>query len=104
MKGHLFIVLALVAQLGVVPLTALAHRGSGIVVDAQGNVYFTHTGRGVGKLDPHGKLTYVGSTGGGHWLCLDVDGSFSRSQPKYFERITSDGAKPAPGAGLSFAS
>jgi len=95
MKGHLFIVLALVAQLGVVPLTALAHPGSGIVVDAQGNVYFTHTGRGVGKLDPHGKLTYVGSTGGGHWLCLDVDGSFSRSQPKYFERITSDGAKPA---------
>jgi hypothetical protein len=80
MKSHRFIVLAFVAQLCMAPLTALAHPGSGIVVDAQGNVYFTHTGRGVAKLDPQGRLTYVGNTGGGHWLCLDADGSFSRTQ------------------------
>jgi hypothetical protein len=95
MKRHLFIVLPFVARLCFGPLTALAHPGSGIVVDAQGNVYFTHTGRGVAKLDPQGELTYVGNTGGGHWLCLDADGSFSRAQPKYCERITSDGVKPA---------
>jgi hypothetical protein len=95
MRIHLSNALALMAQLCLVPLAALAHPGSGIVVDAQGNVYFTHTERGVAKLDPQGKLTYVGNTGGGHWLCLDADGSFSRTQPKYFERITPDGVKPA---------
>src|SRR5262245_56377524 len=74
---------------------ALAHPGSGIVVDGAGNVYFTHIGRGVGKIDPQGKLSYVGNTHGGHWMCLDTEGSFSRTQPKHFERITPDGAKPA---------
>jgi hypothetical protein len=63
-------------------------------VDEQGNVYF-NGGRGLGKIDPQGKLTYVGNRTGGHWLCLDADGSFSRSQPKYFERVTPDGAKRA---------
>jgi sugar lactone lactonase YvrE len=74
---------------------SLAHPGSGIVVDEQGNVYFTHIGRGVGKIDPQGKLTYVGNTRGGHWMCLDAEGSFSRTQPNYFERITPDGVRPA---------
>src|SRR5262245_12897635 len=73
----------------------LAHPGSGVVVDQQGNVYFTHIGRGVGKIDPKGTLTYVGKTHGGHWMCLDPDGSFSHTQPKHFERITPDGVKPA---------
>ncbi len=76
-------------------LTTLAHPGSGIVVDQQGNVYFTHTGRGVGKIDPQGKLSYVGETRGGHWMCLDPEGSFSRAQPRHFERITPSGVKPA---------
>ena len=94
MKTHLLLSLAFAAHLCVPPLTALAHPGSGIVVDEQGNVYF-NGGRGLGKIDPQGKLTYVGNRAGGHWLCLDADGSFSRSQPKYFERVTPDGAKPA---------
>jgi sugar lactone lactonase YvrE len=95
MRPRLSILLVFVALLGGAPLMAPAHPGSGIVVDAQGNVYFNHTGRGVAKLDPHGKVTYVGNTGGGHWLCLDAEGSFSRTQPKYFERITPDVARPA---------
>src|SRR5215471_4807828 len=94
MKTHLLLSLGFAAHLWVSPLTALAHPGSGIVVDEQGNVYF-RSGRGLGKIDPQGKLTYVGNRAGGHWLCLDADGSFSRSQPKYFERVTPDGAKPA---------
>jgi hypothetical protein len=95
MKIHLLIPLAFAAHVCVSPLTALAHPGSGIVVDEQGNVYF-NGGRGLGKIDPQGKLTYIGNrVGGGHWLCLDADGSFSRSMPKYFERVTPDGAKPA---------
>jgi DNA-binding beta-propeller fold protein YncE len=88
-------ILALIAQWSLGPLTALAHPGSGIVVDKAGNVYFNHTGRGVGKIDSHGMLTYVGETRGGHWLCLDAEGIFSRTQPKHFERITPDGVKPA---------
>src|ERR1043166_3374519 len=28
-------------------------------------------------------------------MCLDTDGNFSRTQPKYFERITPDGMKPS---------
>ena len=28
-------------------------------------------------------------------MCLDPDGSFSRAQPRYFERITPEGIKPA---------
>ena len=88
-------VLAVAAQVSLATPTVLAHPGSGIVVDHQGNVYFTHIGRGVGKIDPQGKLTYVGQTRGGHWMCLDAEGSFSRTQPKHFERITPDGVKPA---------
>ena len=58
------------------------------VVDPQGNVYFTHSGRGVGKIDQQGKLTYIHESGGGHWMCLDAEGSFSQTQPKFFKRIT----------------
>jgi len=88
------LVVALLFSVGGVA-AALAHPGSGIVVDGDGNVYFTHIGRGVGKIDSQGKLTYVGKTNGGHWMCLDAEGSFARTQPKHFERITPDGVKPA---------
>jgi hypothetical protein len=74
---------------------AEAHPGSGIVVDAQGQVYFTHSGRGVAKIDALGRLTYVHDSKGGHWMCLDVEGSFARTQPKFFERVTPTGVKPA---------
>ncbi len=36
--------------------TAWAHPGSGIVADAQGNVYFVDTGIGVWKIDPQGRV------------------------------------------------
>jgi len=35
------------------------HPGSGIVVDRDGNVYFTDTGSGIWKLDRQGKPTKV---------------------------------------------
>jgi sugar lactone lactonase YvrE len=95
MRTHLLSSLVIMAQLSFATFMASGHPGSGIVVDDQGNVYFTDMGRGVGRIDPQGKLTYVGKTHGGHWLCLDPAGSFSHTQPRYFERITPDGAKPA---------
>src|SRR6059036_1011961 len=70
-------ILVVAAQFFLAAFTASAHPGSGIVVDTQGNVYFTHLGRGVGKIDPQGKLTYVGHTRGGHWMCLDPDEEFA---------------------------
>jgi len=88
-------ILIVAVQFSFANFMASAHPGSGIVVDAQGNVYFLHFERGVGKIDPHGKLSYLGNTRGGHWMCLDPDGSFSRTQPKHFERITPDGVEPA---------
>jgi sugar lactone lactonase YvrE len=94
MKPHVFAIVV-AAQLLSAAFTISAHPGSGIVVDTQGNVYFTYIDHGVGKIDPQGKLTYVGKTHGGHWLCLDADGRFSRTQPTHFQRITPEGVKPA---------
>ena len=95
MKTHPLSILVVAAQFSLATFTASAHPGSGIVVDQQGNVYFTHIGRGVGKIDPQGKLTYIHESRGGHWMCLDAKGIFSRTQPKHFERITPPGVKPA---------
>jgi len=88
-------ILAVAAQVSLATVTALAHPGSGIVVDQQGNVYFTHTGRGAGKIDAQGKLTYVHKDTGGHWIALDSEGSFSSATSnRLFERITPSGVKP----------
>src|SRR6266404_5132264 len=93
MRARVFLVLALAAYFTRPTLSAWAHPGSGIVVDGEGNVYFCY--RGLGKLDSKDKVTYLISKPGGHWLCLDTEGSFSRTQPKYFERVTPPGVKPA---------
>src|SRR6266540_258654 len=81
-------------------LTASAHPSSGIVVDRQGNVFFSDLSRGLLKVDPQGKATTV-SKEGGHWLALDTDGSFSKVEfeksahwPRWFKRRTRAGARP----------
>src|SRR5687767_2823671 len=73
---------------------AFAHPSSGIVVNEQGEVFFVHSARGVAKLSADGELTYVYPSTGGHWLCLDPRGSFSRMQPRHFTRITPEGVSP----------
>jgi hypothetical protein len=72
-----------------------AHPSSGLVVTDKGEVYFVHSGVGVARIEADGKLTYVKRSTGGHWLCLDREGKFARTQPKFFERITPEGEKPA---------
>ena len=65
------------------------------MVDQQGNVYFTHTGQGAGKIDAQGKRTYIHKDTGGHFIALDAEGSFSSAAGnRLFERITPTGAKP----------
>ena len=76
---------------------AFPHPGSGIVVDKDGQVYFTDTGKGVWKIDTNGELTYLQASRF-HWMTIDVSGYFAKS-PKnfgeYFERVTPQGTKPA---------
>jgi hypothetical protein len=73
-----------------------AHPGSSIVVDAQRQVYFVDTGRGVWKLDSQGRLTLI-HTVAYHWMALDEKGHFAKSNPLgqfdrgSFERITPPG-------------
>jgi sugar lactone lactonase YvrE len=65
-------------------------------VDQKGQVFFQDIVGGViWKIDEQGKLTKYSDVKGGHWLALDTDGMFSRATPKYFQRITPDGVKPA---------
>jgi hypothetical protein len=64
------------AVLSAVP--ALAHPGSAIVVDGQGQVWFLDTGDGLWKIDTHGELTRLGGDRF-HWMALDQDDRFARA-------------------------
>lgn len=63
----------LIAALAVIASTlalAIAHPGSGIVVDRRGYVYFVDTGSGVWTIDPRGKLSrHEGQRF--HWMAID---------------------------------
>src|SRR5438552_3673649 len=79
-----------------VPSKASSHPGSGIVVDKNGQIFFTDTGRGVWKLDTQGKLTYVPASLW-HWMAIDEAGYFAESEKNFgesFERITPKSSKP----------
>jgi sugar lactone lactonase YvrE len=75
----------------------LAHPGSGIVVDRQGNVYFVDTGSGVYKIDRNGKLTRL-SGPAYHWMAIDIDGRLTNVTLPYFPSgdatVTRVGADP----------
>ena len=74
-----------------------AHPGSGIVLDKEGNIYFTDTGKGVWKIDTLGRLSFLPASRF-HWMAIDAVGYFAGS-PKnfgdYFERVTPESNKPA---------
>src|SRR5512143_3115095 len=74
----LAVILFLTALFGLLRGDLLAHPGSGIVVDRQGNVYFVDTGSGIWKLAPDGKLTRV-SGPAYHWMTIDPDGRLNRA-------------------------
>jgi hypothetical protein len=89
-------VLAVSSLCGLFTGGAFAHPASGIVVNAKGEVFFVHTGVGVGKIDAEGKLSYIHKvSGGGHFLALDATGEFSTQLPRLFVKLTPVGAKPA---------
>jgi len=61
----------------------LAHPGSGIVVDRQGNVYFVDTGSGIWRIDPKGELTRL-SGPAYHWMAIDHQGLLKNVTLPYF--------------------
>ena len=64
--------------------SAFAHPGSGIVVDKEGQVFFTDTGQGVWKIDGHGKLTHLPASLF-HWMAIDEAGYFAESRKNFGE-------------------
>jgi hypothetical protein len=59
MKRKATIVITTLVTLAVAN-SALAHPGSGIAVDREGQIYFTQTnGRGTWKVSPKGELTLI---------------------------------------------
>ncbi len=91
------IVLSLVvANIALIPRSALAHPGSGIVVDAQGQVYFTDTGEGVWKVDANGKVARMPGSAW-HFMAGDLEARFANapnSFGQWFERASVRGSKP----------
>jgi hypothetical protein len=95
MKHIRFLYCLLVATL--IVTVVRAHPGSGIVVDKNGQVYFTDTGKGVWKIDSSGKLEYIPGSRF-HWMTIDPMGFFAgspKSFGQYFERVTEQQSKPA---------
>jgi len=87
-------VFAISSLCGWLAVGAFAHPGSGIVVNANGEVFFVY--KGVWKIARDGKLTHLHQDGGGHWLALDTKGKFaSVDDNRLFKKLTTCGAKPA---------
>jgi hypothetical protein len=101
MKTPTTVYLIATALFSLTTFTASGHPSSGIVVDQQGNVFFSDLSRGLLKVDPEGKVTTF-SKEGGHWLALDTYGRFSKVEfersahwPRWFKRRTPAGERPA---------
>lgn len=77
-KGPILIltIAVAVAAVSVLPSSSLAHPGSGIAVDRQGQVYFMDTGSGLWRIDSQGRLTHL-SRLLYHWLALDENNVWS---------------------------
>lgn len=77
--------------------SALAHPGSGIVVDRLGQIFFLDTGSGLWKIDTRGALSHL-SPLRHHWLAIDAKDKFSQSRiptdPGRDWVITSVGSNP----------
>src|SRR5947209_13378687 len=93
-------VLTLATQFGFATLS-LAHPGSGIVVDAQGNVFVSDINRGLLKFSPDGKATVVLKEAG-HWLAVDDEKKFARMDfqksehwPRWFKHRNAPGSELA---------
>jgi len=81
--------------------TVLAHPGSGIIVDSEGNVFASDINRGLLKFAPDGKMSVV-LREAGHWLTLDAEKKFARMDfqqsehwPRWFKHRNPAGSELA---------
>jgi hypothetical protein len=65
--------------IGLVGPAVMAHPGSGIAVDRQGQIYFLDTGSGLWRIDRRGQATHLSRTRF-HWLAVDEDDCFGNTQ------------------------
>jgi hypothetical protein len=107
MKTH--VVLLLASAFMFVSSYGFAHPGSGIVVDARGNVFVADISRGLVRFGADGKVSIVLKEAG-HWLARDTTGRFRRMEfeksihwPRWFKHrrppgealaLISDGGSP----------
>ncbi len=68
-----------------VSFTVSGHPSSGIVIDPQGNLFFSDVSRGLLRVDSQGNVTTI-ARHGGHWLALDTNGSLSGTELRGFAR------------------
>src|SRR5215468_6329256 len=92
MKTHTSIISAVVGYLIIATPSAFAHPGSGIIADERGNVYVCVTGEwaaGLWRIDASGETKRLSATGA-HWVALDAQDKFARSDLEgwFRERIT----------------
>ncbi|HKP69078.1 MAG TPA: hypothetical protein VJV05_07325 [Pyrinomonadaceae bacterium] len=59
--------------------SAFAHPGSGILVDASGQIYFIDTGSGLWKIDTKGVPSHL-SPLLNHWIAMDPSNRFTQSR------------------------
>jgi sugar lactone lactonase YvrE len=87
----------LVLCIALLPPAALAHPGSGILVDRLGQIFFIDTGSGLWKIDSRGAVSHL-SPLRNHWLAMDPDNRFTQSRvptdPGHDWVITSAGSNP----------
>src|SRR5687768_17361583 len=85
------------AAASLLALAALAHPGSGILVDRLGQVFFIDTGSGLWKMDTRGGLSHL-SRLRNHWLAMDPSDRFTQGKlpidPARDWVITAAGANP----------
>ncbi len=78
-------------------MSAMAHSGSGILVDRLGQVYFIDTGSGLWKIDTRAAVSHL-SPLRNHWLAIDTSDRFTQSRvptdPGRDWVITAAGANP----------
>ena len=96
-RANLFFLVLVIAATSLFASLALAHPGSGIVVDRLGHIYFLDTGSGLWRIDTRGALSHL-SPLRNHWLALDANDGFTQARlptdPGRDWVITSAGTNP----------
>ncbi|HLY39936.1 MAG TPA: hypothetical protein VKR52_01935 [Terracidiphilus sp.] len=82
------ILMLLFAALLSYPCALFAHPASGIVVDAQGRVYFLYNG--LVRIESSGQLSTLDPNTGGHWLAL-ANGTLPAGSLGPYKKVLADG-------------